>query len=164
MDVQLLRSLVTERYSPKTIPGQHDNEIAELVAGVASVAEFERIAARLDPASGKVLNLFARRAASLAVRLQSDSWVRYGLIAALLSATVEDYREIARTHSLLFRAAELIGSNPIVAFEAVAQLATSEEAEGARLFAHADESAKSISVMGYQEGVDDTGFRFISLW
>jgi hypothetical protein len=57
------------------------------------------------------------------------SWIRYGLIAAMLSGTVEDYREIARTNSLLFRAAELGGFDPVTLFESAAEVADADSAE-----------------------------------
>lgn len=160
----LLRMLTTEKYSPQTIPGPRDTEIAELISTVVSREDFDNLASGLDLDSGRILNLFAKRAASLAVRRDDAEWIRLGLIAALLSGTVEDYREIARTNSLLFRAAELLGSDPVALFESAAGLADSDGAETARLFAHADESARSISVMGYREGTDEDGFRFLSLW
>jgi hypothetical protein len=164
MDSELISSLAAERYVARRVPGPRDDEIAELVSRVTSVEEFSSHAAGLDLASGRVLNNFAKRAASLAVRLASESWVRHGLIAALLSGTVEDYREIARTNSLLFRAAELVGSDPVELFEEAAALATPDVAGAFRAFAHAAESARSISVMGYVEGSDDGEFRFISEW
>lgn len=160
----LLRSLVAQRYAPQAIPGSRDGEIAQLLSAVTSHEDFDGLAQDLDLASGRILNLFAKRAASLAVRTSDASWIRLGLIAALLSSTVEDYREIARTESVLFRAAELAGFDPVVLFETAAAIATSDAAETARLFAHADESSRSISVMGYKEGSDDDGFRFLSLW
>lgn len=161
---ELLKELAAERYSPEAIPGRRDNEIVELLSTVHSTHDFNSIASGLDLPSGRVLNLFAKRAASLAVRQRDASWIRYGLIAAMLSGTVEDYREIARTNSLLFRAAELAGFDPVAVFESAAELADADSAETARLFAHANESARSISVMGYAEGDDGDGFRFISLW
>ncbi len=164
MASDLLRSLAAEKYVARTVPGAHDGEIAELVATVTSVQAFADVAAGLDLRSGRILNNFAKRAASLAVRQRSESWIRHGLMAAMLASTVEDYREIVRTISLLFRAAELIDSDPVALFEAAAELAEPDAAETVRLFAHADESTRSISVMGYSEGIDDTGFRFISNW
>jgi hypothetical protein len=161
---ELLASLAAERYAPQAIPGAHDGEIAKLISAVASREDFDSLASGLDLRSGRILNLFAKRAASLAVRAGDGTWIRLGLIAALLSSTVEDYREIARTHSLLFRAAEIVGSDPVELFDSTAAIASSDAAEGARLFAHADESARSIAVMGYTEGSDGDGFRFISSW
>lgn len=160
----LLRTLAAEEYSPQAVSGPRDGEIARLISAVVSRKDFDNLASGLDLDSSRILNLFAKRAASLAVRRGDVEWVRLGLIAVLLSGTVEDYREIARTNSLLFRAAELVGSDPATLFESAAELADSDGAETARLFAHADESARSISVMGYREGTDEDGFRFMSLW
>jgi hypothetical protein len=164
MNADLIRSLAAERYVARRVPGPRDDEIAQLLDRVISVEDFRHIAAGLDLPGGRVLNNFAKRAASLAVRLASETWVRRGLRAALLSGTVEDDREIARTRSLLFRAAELIGCDPAELFEETAALATPDVADAFRVFAHADESARSISVMGYVEGSDEDGFRFISEW
>lgn len=160
----LLRSLVAERYAPEAIPGPRDAEIASMLSSVATRQDFDSLASSLDLRSGRIMNLFAKRMASLAVRTGDAAWIRRGLVAALLSSTVEDYREIARTHSLLFRAAELVGVDPVALFDSAAAIASSDAAEAARLFAHADESARSIAVMGYTEGTDDDGFRFISSW
>lgn len=160
----LLISLAAQRYAPEAVPGPRDGEIAKLISAVASHLDFDNLASGLNLASCRILNLFAKRTASLAVRMDDASWIHLGLIAALLSSTVEDHREIARTHSLLFRAAELVGSDPVELFESAAAIASPDAAEGARLFAHAGESARSISVMGYMEGVDEDGFRFISAW
>ena len=161
---ELLRSLAAQRYASGRVPGPRDDEISDLISTVASRSDFDNLASGIDLAIARILNMYAKRSASLAVRTGDASWVRLGLVAALLSSTVEDYREIARTNSLLFRAAELVGADPVQLFESAAAVASSEEAEVARLFAHADESARSISVMGYTEGSDSDGFRFISTW
>jgi hypothetical protein len=49
-------------------------------------------------------------------------------------------------------------------YDSAAEVASPEAAETARLFAGADESGRSISVMGYTDGSDDDGFRFMSTW
>lgn len=161
---KLMQALIEERYAPQAIPGPRDGEIASLMSAVRSREDFDQLASRLDLAAARILNLFAKRAASQAVRVGDVSWVRFGLVAVLLSSTVEDYREIARTNSILYRAAELVGSDPVNLFDSASEIASSEAAETARLFARADESARSISVMGYAEGADDDGFRFMSSW
>ncbi len=161
---ELLRSLAAQRYAPQGIPGPRDDEISNLISTLVSRSDFDNLASGIDLTIGRILNMYAKRSASLAVRTGDASWIRLGLIAALLSSTVEDFREIARTNSLLFRAAELVDADPVQLFESAAAVASSAEAETARLFAHADQSARSISVMGYTEGSDSDGFRFISMW
>jgi hypothetical protein len=161
---KLLQALVEERYAPQAIPGPRDGDIASLVSAARSPEGFDALASSLDLAAARILNLFAKRAASQAVRTGDVSWVRFGLAAVLLSSTAEDYREIARTNSILYRAAELVGADPVDLFDSAAEIASSEAAETARLFARADESARSIGVMGYAEGTDDDGFRFMSTW
>lgn len=161
---KLLRSLAEQRYAPRAIPGPRDAEIADLISAVATRDDFDSLASGLDLRSSRILNLFAKRAASLAVRTGDVAWIQLGLRGALLSSTAEDYREIARTNSLLYRASEIVGSDPVELFESAAAIASSDAAEAARLFAHADESARSITVMGYTEGSDGDGFRFISSW
>ncbi|MEY9894787.1 hypothetical protein ABIA35_008091 [Catenulispora sp. MAP12-49] len=164
MSEELLNSLAESGYSSWSIPGPRDGEIASIVEQISTAEDFQRVNSGLNRTSARVLSAFAARTASLSVRNASVGQLRQGIIAILVAAGVEDDRELLIPLSLLFRAAELIG---VDALEVVGDLLDSVSSRGLALireFASRNPSDRAISLMGYREGEDRTGFRFISEW
>jgi hypothetical protein len=151
-------------YGPRKIPAPLDQEIAAFVRNVSAADSFVAALNELDHRSARVLTAFAERMASLAIRHQDGRTLRDGLIAcALAISRTDDPREVLPVFSLLFRAAEMIGDDPVAEFDRVAGIA-GEAGASLRSFARRDPADRSIEAMAYIEGNDADGFRFIRTW
>lgn len=107
-----------------------------------------------------VLEAFAERAASLAVRTKDDIWIRNGVAALCATSIASDRRESEIVLCLLYDAAIRLGLSPRAVFS-----------EGLFLkrnliesFLCRDEKDKSLSSMGYIAGADADGFRYLRTW
>lgn len=160
----LISRLADTGYKSEDIPGDHDFEIAESVSSINSPEQFAEVTQTLSLRTARVLLAFAYRAASYAVRVNDPNWVRNGLIAAQLTLAQEDTREVLVIYSLLYRSLELLAVDPNAMFQDVAERAGGKFGDVTREFAKRNEHDKSISAMGYAEGADETGFKFICTW
>jgi hypothetical protein len=167
LDVQLFSILEPSKnvnYGRADLPSTRDGQIRDLVLGVADNATFERAIRLMPRDADRVLSAFAERAASIAVRHQDVRELRAGLLAiALAQAITNDPRDPLAPLALLHRASEMIGSDPNSDFVAVNDLV---EGRGGGLldFLHRSPDDKAIAAMGYEEGDDKHGFRFIRNW
>jgi hypothetical protein len=144
----LLARLSRENYQPWKVPGPHDAAIAAELAGVDSTGSFETLASSIDLAVGRVLNSFAFRMATFALRRQDPAWIRYGLIAAQLAMMVDDDRSVLPSFALLYRSAELIGVDATSVFREMSFLAEHPMRETPRQFADRAPADKAIEAMG----------------
>lgn len=151
-------------YGRQDIPSARDSQIRELLLRVSDQGAVDRIAPWMPRDASRVLNVFAERAASLAVRHQDARELRVGLLAAAIARTLtDDERDVLPALALLYRAAEKIGHDPDVQFTAVQKLCGGH---GRFLTEFLRRTAvdKSIDAMGYEESHDKQGFKFIRNW
>lgn len=66
--------------------------------------------------------------------------------------------------ALHYDAALKLGIEPNVVFDQAAMLMDNEVAEGIRSFPRRSKEDKSLEAMGYREGNDDDGFRYMRTW
>jgi hypothetical protein len=86
------------------------------------------------------------------------------MAAQLALALTDDSREVLPTLSLLFRACQLIGEDPVVEFRASAHaVRASPDGEFMKFLDRSPED-QSIGAMGFEEGNDAAGFRFQRNW
>ncbi|WP_041289194.1 hypothetical protein [Kribbella flavida] len=112
----------------------------------------------------EVLAAFAERAASIAVRHQDSREVRAGLLAAVIALDLTtDQRDVVPVLALLYRATEMIGDDPALAFLTVTELCGGRT-RPLREFLARSPADKTIQAMGYDEGDDGHGFRFRRTW
>lgn len=151
----------TAGYISDSIPNSVDIQIRDLLQSVDSEEGFAQMRTQIPRDSWNVLRLFAERAASLAVREESRLDVRVGLVAAEFAlAYTDDFRDVLPAVSLLYRAAELIGIDPVLEFNSVALLTGDPAGSHVMKYLRRSPENRTIERMGFIEGVDGSGFRF----
>ena len=150
-------------YGRDGLPSVRDGEIRDLLLRMDSVG-FDRVASLVPPGGDRVLTAFAERAASIAVRHQDARELRVGILAAAIAqATTDDAREPLPALALLHRAAEMIGHDPGSEFTAAYEI-SGGRARGLPDFLRRSDEDRKIEAMGYAEGDDQRGFRFLRNW
>lgn len=144
----LLARLVQGNYRPWKVPGPHDAAIAAELGRVNSVKSFETLATSIDLPVGRVLNSFAFRMATYALRRHDPAWIRYGLIAAQLAMVVDDERSVLPSYALLYRSAELIGAEATSVFREMSFMTEHPMRETPAQFAERTPGDKAIEAMG----------------
>jgi len=144
----LLARLAREDYRPRKVPGPHDSAIAAELGRVDSAESFETLASSIDLAVGRILNAFAYRMATFALRRQGQAWIRYGLVAAQLAMMVDDDRGVLPSYALLYRSAELIGVEATILFTEMSFMTESPMRETPAQFANRAPEDRSIEAMG----------------
>lgn len=162
--MEVLSNLAETGYAPRRVPGERDQEIADLVSQVRTTEEFSSVATGLNLVTARILLAFAARTASYAVRIQDPAWIRYGLMAAQLALKQEDAREIIVIYSILYRGLELLDIDRIATFVEVAGWAPPDIRDFTIKFTQRDPQDKSIAAMGYVEGSGEDGFDFVRTW
>lgn len=146
-------------YLARPLPDALDLTVVSALAAVRPAVDDHPLIGR-SRAADSVLEAFAERAASLAVRTKDDIWMRSGVVALCATSTASDRREAEIVLCLLYDAAKRLGLSPKQVFS-----------EGLFLkrnliesFLCRDENDKSLSSMGYVAGADSDGFRYIRSW
>jgi hypothetical protein len=149
-------------YGRDPLPSRRDGQIRDLLLKAVEGAGFGQVVRMVPRAGDRVLVAFAKRAASIAVRHQ-DAWeLRAGILAVVIAQEItDDPREPLPALALLYRAAAMIGHDPVVEF-ATANDLTGGRAGGLFDFARRSPEDRTIEAMGYEEGNDAQGFRFLS--
>ncbi|WP_432177085.1 hypothetical protein [Streptomyces sp. Tue6028] len=151
-------------YGRAELPSARDGQIRDLLLGAVTETALDQVTSLLPRDADQVLNVFAERAASMAVRHQDARELRAGLLAAALSHSISgDPREAAPALALLHRAAEMIGIDPGLEFSSVSQIFGGRERVLTDFLSRAPED-KIIEAMGYEGGDDKRGFRFLRNW
>lgn len=151
-------------YGRQDLPSKRDGQIRDLLLSAADAAGLEQVIRLMPRDADRVLNAFAERAASITVRHQDARELRAGLLAvAIAQAITGDPREPLAALALLHRAAQIIAKDPNTEFAAVNDL-LGDRASGLLDFLRRLPEDKTIGAMGYAEGDDDRGFRFIRTW
>lgn len=149
-------------YLPKPIPQPRDHEIEDILAQHMACGSFARLCHSISRGNARVLHAFAERMATAAIRNNSPGQLNFGLIALLLGQAASDSRDGLTVFPLFLDAMTKLRLDPHEIAESVRQ------AIGDRLTAPLVEfmkrSDKSLQSMGYSEGADDDGFRYIRNW
>ena len=160
----ILASARSINYGRAELPSDHDVKIRDLLLGAASGATFDQLKQAMPRDADRVLGAFAERAASIAVRHQDARELRAGLLAAAIALAMSgDPKEVLPTLALLYRAAEMIGHDPNLEFANANEL-TGGRAGGLVDFLRRAPEDQTIQAMGYEEGDDKRGFRFLRTW
>lgn len=150
-------------YGSLPIPKQRDKEISQLLRTWIELDEPGRkaSAAQITDEQSRILLAYSERMASLAVRERKGDFLFLGLVALGLAGGLEDWRQCLLRATLLFDAAQRIGSDPNPVFEKVAAVLPHEEtASELRQFLARSAEDKSIEAMGFAAGSDEQGFRY----
>jgi hypothetical protein len=151
-------------YGREDVPSARDGQIRDLILDLTRNVTFEQVARLLPPDADTTLSAFAERAASIAVRRRDEGELRAGLLAAALALSLsDDPREALPALALLYRAATMIGCDPDQEFAAVNDL-TGDRAPDLVDFTRRAPEDQTVEAMGFHEGADTNGFRFVCDW
>ncbi|MFG1948716.1 hypothetical protein [Nonomuraea sp. NPDC048826] len=151
-------------YGRDDLPSARDGQIRDLLFEVVDGKTFDQAAAFVPRAGDRVLTAFAERAASIAVRHQDARELRAGLLAVAIAQKItDDPRDSLPGLALLYRAAVMIGHDPDAEFRAANEV-TDGRAGGLLAFLRWPPEDRSVEAMGFEEGNDQQGFRFLSNW
>ncbi|HKX84484.1 MAG TPA: hypothetical protein VJL58_09710, partial [Pyrinomonadaceae bacterium] len=118
----------------------------------------------VEPDQKRVFLAFAERMASLAVRLNSHKPLMTAMIAMFLQIGIGDVREDIIVLTLIHDASKRVGTDPGFVFLESARQFGLDDTSGLEAYLRRSDDSKSLKSMGYSEGADEDGFRFVRLW
>ena len=153
-------------YGQLPVPQRLDDEIREIIFRWADLNESTRRQAGelIQESQRFTLLAFSERMASLAVREQDPDLIFAGLLALGVDGWRNDWRDNAVLLSLHYDSAHKLNIEPDVAFGRAAKLLDNKVSEAFQSFLRRSEEDKSLEAMGYEEGKDDHGFRYMRTW
>ena len=151
-------------YLQKRIPDRRDKEIGELISRVLKETQVARFSHSIEARHAVVLRVYAERMASTAVRTRDYQLLRLGLVGLLLTNCEPESRETLTIFPLIIDALRKLSVEPAALVSSVRLLIGEQLTRPFVDFANRSEVEKSLQIMGYKEGVDDEGFRYIRCW
>lgn len=152
-------------YGTRRLPCEQDEAIRRLIRQVRGPHDYSDVVSSIPADAWIVLATFAERMASLAVRHQDARDVEDGLVAAQLALSLTDEpREVLPVLSLLYRACEMVGAQADAEFASAASLTGADRKGPLASYPDRGHDDRTIEAMGFQEGNDEVGFRFIRTW
>jgi hypothetical protein len=154
------------RYLARPIPDALDQTPRHLCHTYLQSAETERALLQCaDPHLASVLQAYAERLASLAVRQRQPTLVEASVVALGLSMVMgDDAREWLLVLPLPWHAAELLDQPPKNLFTLVAANLPEPARTALHQFVQRAPEDRTLAAMGYQEGRDEEGFRYQRSW
>jgi hypothetical protein len=107
---------------------------------------------------------FSERMATRAVRDANETWILLGLVAQGMDGWRYDERENIMVLSLHHDACRRLGVSADRIFGEAARVLPDEAGAGLSAFVRRNPTDKSLTAMGYVEGVDANGFRYQRTW
>jgi hypothetical protein len=151
-------------YLSKPIPGPRDEEISILLRQIIEQRLIARVRHTLLEEPAMVLRAFAERMASAAVRQVDSEILRMGLIALLLAWRGPDCRNTLVIFPLFYDAILKLGLDRDPFIASIRRVLGDELISPFIDFLDRPEGAKSLQAMGYIEGSDGDGFRYVRNW
>jgi hypothetical protein len=149
-------------YLPKSIPDLRDREIEDLLSRCVASEALASLQRCVDEDHAMVLRAFAERMATTAVRNNNATQLRTGLIALLLTQAESDFRDGLMILPLYCDAIAKLHIDPSEFTDSVRQIVGNQMlVPFTEFLRRADKSLKS---MGYIEGADADGFRYLRNW
>jgi len=162
--LRLLGSERTNGYGPSSIPSPIDNEVTALLMQLAIVSERKFVESQMVERHGLVLLAYAERMASYAVRTNQEEHIVKALLALSVAGKLVYYKESLPVVSLLYRSIQKLGLDPSKLFEKIPSDGDDEFACYLKTFPSRSQEDRSIEAMGFVEGHDSDGFRYIRTW
>ncbi|MDG3002661.1 hypothetical protein [Paludisphaera mucosa] len=155
----------TRGYGRSAIPHPIDDVARRLSnrLAISSQDEKDSSLSLMTLGHGRVLDAFAGRMASLAVRTEDPHKIVDGLKALAFASRLMDWRDNVATLALLCRSIEILELDPELYLRQTAGLSDSEFEGQVRGFSGRDERDRSLSTFRYVEGEDRDGFRYLSV-
>jgi hypothetical protein len=156
---------VPDGYLNTPIPSAFDRKLAEIVAWIfdEDSPQKQGLARLLGAQNRNLMHAFCERMSSLGVRSRSSGDVRCALVALMLGWTSDDYRDSLVVLALPYHAAFTVGMDPAALFDELASFAPPGVAAHLRAFPRRGAQASSLKAMGWSEGSDAEGFRYVRI-
>jgi len=151
-------------YGPKPIPVEQDEKIQTLLTSYVRSSSTKTLMKKIRPEHWPVLEVFAERMASLAVRSNNVETPRIGLLALALAGLEEGSRDALIILALFYHACPLLGSTAARIFLSIGRVVGGHAAVELKAFLARSQKDKSLEVMGYEVGQDQDGFRYKRNW
>ena len=149
-------------YLPNPIPVARDRQISDFLWHCMRNETLAKLHRSIQDGHAMVLRAFAERMASAAIRNSSSRELHLGLVALLLTLREGDVRDGLTILPLFYDAMVKLRLDPSAFSESVRQ------AVGDRMVMPFVEFLrrpdKNLDAMGYREGVDSDGFRYVRDW
>jgi len=148
------------------MPNEIDDEITDVIKGYLELDDGEKRKVResVERDQKFVFLAFAERMASLAIRLRSQEPLMIAMMAMFLQIGTGDVREDILRLTLIHAAAQKLGIDPRCVFLESARQFGLDDTSGLEAFLKRSDEDKSLDSMGYVEGADEDGFRFVRTW
>lgn len=162
---QLNKVRIFDYFKNRSMPEFVEPLVTELVSAFDSSPELRRrqLLSMVSLELSSVLGWYARKLAGRAVRENSRTDLRNGLIAMAISVSNGDFREAMAPLALLYHSALLLKEDPKVLFETVSKMSTQSAVEIFEGFLNRPLGQKSIDIFGFSEGVGPHGFDYAPL-
>jgi hypothetical protein len=153
-------------YGASRIPNEIDDKVTNTVKRYLELDEEgkKKVREKVGREHKFVFLAFAERMASLAIRLKSRELLMLAMIAMFLQIGIGDVREDIAILTLIHAAAQKLGIDPRFVFVESARQFGSRDTSGLEAFLGRSDEDKLIDSMGYTEGADSDGFRFVRMW
>lgn len=161
--LQKLASEYTHGYGPTPIPNQIDKEIEFLIDAVTKDTE-AKILPEMNETHGFVLLAYAERMASLAVRENDVDILSRGLTSLSIASKLVYIKEVLPVLALLYHSASKLGIDLLELLSALNLDDDDELTPYIKRFPNRSTEDRSIQAMGYVEGDDGGGFRYVRTW
>ena len=162
-----LASSDLDGYGPRPIPDPADTRIDALVDAVLADPAWlgPAVAASIDGDPRPfALTAYSERVAARAVRDRRPADLSRALLAIALAFNgAADWRDVMLFLPLPWRSAELLDADPAALYAQVAELPTGLGTRFVRGFLDRSPADRRIGAMGFREGEDAGGFRYVSI-
>lgn len=151
-------------YGPSPLPNQIDEEVEHLIDASLAATDGDRPLADLTQTHGMVLLAFAERMASLAIREGSVDIVSKGMEALRIASRLVYEKELLPILLLLHNSAIKLGADWSNLIPVTSGCEENRFKEFCESFLARSATDRSIQAMGYIEGEDEGGFRYLRTW
>jgi hypothetical protein len=161
-----LNSVRLAGWGVSRIPNEIDDEITDVIKGYLELDDGgkRKIRESVERDQKFVFLAFAERMASLAIRLRSQEPLTMAMMAMFLQIGTGDVREDIVVLTVIHAAAQKLGIDPRSVFLESARRFGFDDTFGLEAFLKRSDEDKSLASMGYVEGTDEDGFRFVRTW
>ena len=152
-------------YLPRPIPSELDQQVSDFLSEYLDAPGFERDIGGLSNRAASVLLAFGERSSARAVREQSPALLDLAVRALGLAATiVADIREVLLVLPLPWHSAHLLKLDPKACFIRASLCLPPAGKQVLVEFCERERELQTLACMGYAEGSDSDGYRYVRNW
>ena len=151
-------------YGPSALPNEIDEEVERLVNLSLAAPDADGVLADLTQTHGMVLLAFAERMSSLAIRERRLDVVSKGMEALRIASGVVYEKELLPILALLHNSAMKLGADWSRMIPVTPGFEETRFNVFCESFLSRSAADSSIEAMGFIEGEDDGGFRYLRTW